>query len=71
MFAIQNTKTKKFVYGTDFRYNPVHQRCSFNKVLIFDSRESAEAAMHLRKCGKNYCVVKVKLIDVKEGDPDA
>lgn len=26
MFAIQNIKTGKFVYGTDYRYFPRHQR---------------------------------------------
>lgn len=33
MFAIQNQKTGKFLYGTDYRYNPPRQRTSFNEIV--------------------------------------
>lgn len=66
MYAIQNKRTKQFVYGTDFRYDPTHQRCSFNQCIIFDTYESAEAAMLLRRCGKSYRVIPVKIVEVEE-----
>ena len=42
MFAIQNIKTGKFLYGTDYRYLPPHQRTSNTKTLTYSS--IAEAA---------------------------
>lgn len=42
MFAIQNIKTGKFLYGTDYRYRPPHQRTSNTKMLTYSS--IAEAA---------------------------
>lgn len=42
MFAIQNIKTGKFLYGTDYRYRPPHQRTSKTKMLTYSS--IAEAA---------------------------
>lgn len=35
MFAIQNQKTGKFLYGTDYRYNPPRQRTSFNEMRTY------------------------------------
>lgn len=59
MYAIINHKTEKFVYGTDYRYNPPHQRTSFNKMLTFSSRKEAENEMDLRKCNDDYTVVGI------------
>lgn len=35
MFAIQNQKTGKFLYGTDYRYNPPRQRTNFNEMRTY------------------------------------
>lgn len=61
MYAIQNKRTKKFVYGTDFRYSPFHQRTSYNRAMTFDSYRLAEATFEDRKCGKDYKIVRIKL----------
>lgn len=65
MFAIQNIKTGKFVYGTDYRYFPPHQRTSRNRALTYDSLASAKADFRGRRCGKDYRVVCLKTIEVK------
>ena len=33
MYAIQNIRTGKFVYGTDYRFYPPHQRTSKTNCL--------------------------------------
>lgn len=65
MFAIQNIKTGKFLYGTDYRYFPPHQRTSKNQALTYDSLARAKADFRGRKCGKDYRVVCLKTIEVK------
>ena len=55
MFAIQNIKTGNFLYGTDYRYFPPHQRTSRNQALTYDSLATAKA----------YRVVCLKTIEVK------
>lgn len=52
MFAIINTRTKKFVYGTDYRYCFPRQRLSTEKMLTFETAEEAQAAMNLRCISK-------------------
>ena len=58
-FAIKNPKTGKFVFGTDYRYFPPHQRTSNEKMILYDCREDAEIDFRSRKCGKDYCIVGV------------
>lgn len=65
MYAILNIKTSKFLYGTDYRYFPPHQRASRNRALTYDSLASAKADFRGRRCGKDYRVVCLKTIEVK------
>ena len=66
MFMIQNIKTGKFVYGTDYRYNPPRQRTSHNKALTYDTKDHAKSDFMYRHCGKQYRVVCLKTIEVKQ-----
>lgn len=66
MFAIQNIKTGKFLYGTDYRYRPPHQRTSNTKMLTYSSiAEAAHDFWVKRKCGKDYRIVALKSVEVK------
>lgn len=65
MFAIQNIKTGKFVYGTDYRYSTPHQRTSRNQALTYDALAYAKSDFMRRRCGKQYRVVCLKTIEVK------
>lgn len=60
MFAIQNIKTGKFVYGTDYRYSPPHQRTSFNQYFVYCSLADAKIDFKVRKCCKDYRVVSLE-----------
>lgn len=66
MFAILNKKTKKWVYGTDYRYSPSRQRTSLHQALTFDSYDAALIAFKSRRCGKSYVIVEVKLMEVTD-----
>lgn len=68
MFAIQNIKTKKFVYGTNHakgRYNEKYQHTTFEqftdfeRAILYPLKDSADIDLLVRRCGKNYKVVKV------------
>ena len=61
MYAIRNRKTKKWVYGTDFRYHPAHQRTSEDMAIIYNDHRSAMVDFFRRYCGKQYEVVPVRL----------
>lgn len=63
-WAIKNRRTGKYVYGTDYRYNPPHQRTSYRKALIYEDEEECEMAMQHRECGKNYKAVNVYLCEI-------
>ena len=65
MYAIQNIKTGKFVYGTDYRYSPRQQRTSLNQMLTYDSLCYAQCNFLHRGCGKDYKIVELKTIEVK------
>lgn len=66
MFTIQNIKTGKFLYGTDYRYLPPHQRTSNTKMLTYSSIEEAAHDFWVkRKCGKDYRIVVLKSVEVK------
>ena len=65
MYAIQNQKTGKFVFGTDYRYRPAHQRTSHDRMLTYESLEHARNDFRFRGCGKDYKIVILKTIEVK------
>ena len=65
MYAIQNIKTGKFVYGTDYRYDPAHQFTSNNRMLTFETDLAAWLDFKKRRCGKDYRIVVLKTIEVK------
>lgn len=65
MFAIQNIKTGKFVMGTDYRYNPPHQRTSFNQAITYGMLAQVKSDFMHRRCGKDYRIVVLKRVEVK------
>lgn len=65
MYAIQNIKTGKFVYGTDFRYFPIHQLTSENRMITYATPGEAKRDFICRKCGKDYRIVVLKTVEVK------
>lgn len=62
-FAIQNTKTKKFVTGTDYRYSPARQFTHKDIGLLWGNKTFCEMNYIHRQCGKTYEVVEVKPIE--------
>lgn len=72
MCAIRHKKTKKWVYGTDYRYSPVHQRTSLYEALIFENQLFAEFAFKERRCSeKLYEIVPVELKAVEQSNADS
>ena len=69
MYAIQNIKTGKFVYGTDYQYERMgkkqRQRTSKNKMLTYADYDEAADAFNYRGCGENYRIVVLKTVEVK------
>lgn len=65
-FAIINTKSGKFLYGTDYRYNPPHQRTSKDVAQMWHDKEFAEAQLLSRHCSTNYRVVEVEVTVIEE-----
>jgi len=65
MFVIQNIKTKKFVSGSDRRYDPPHQITSNSEALTFEDWQDAKHAFTIRRCNQNYKIVEAE-IKVKE-----
>ena len=61
MYAIYNKRTKKFLYGTDYRYSPPRQRTSFDDALLFESDFKVKQALKHRRCGKDYVAVRVSI----------
>lgn len=61
MYAIQNIKTKKYVFGTDRRYSPYKQRTSKNAVLTWKYAFEVRTEFLIRQCGKDYRIVKVEI----------
>ena len=62
-WAIKNKRTGKYVFGTDYRYHPLHQRTSYSKALLFGGEDECVAEMRARKCGKGYKPVEVYLCE--------
>lgn len=69
MYAIRNKRTKKWVYGTDYRYSPRRQRTSFDRALTYKDYGHAEIDFMCRQCGKDYEIVPVVITDMR-GDKD-
>lgn len=67
MYAIRNKNTHKWVYGTDYRYKPRHQRTSLGRALTYEDRAEAEMDYKHRQCGKDYEIVKVEMVASHEG----
>lgn len=65
MFAIQNQTTGKFLYGTDYRYHPPHQKTSLAQMLTYATLAQAKFDYISRRCGKDYRVVCLKSVQVK------
>ncbi|EAG1724746.1 hypothetical protein BBW71_05215 [Listeria monocytogenes] len=71
MHAMRHKRTKKFIYGTDKRYSPFHQKTSNNQALLFENYFTAHLAFKERKVSKKlYEIVTVELI-VKEEEEQA
>lgn len=58
---MQKSYPYKWVRGTDYRYDPPHQRLSDNIPLLFARKEDAEAEFRKRRIGKGYKIVKVRI----------
>lgn len=61
MYAIRHKRTWEWVYGTDFTRYPHTQRKSYDRALIFETREDAEIEYKHRMCGKVYEIIAVRL----------
>lgn len=62
MWAIRHKKTGRWVYGTDFRMQPHHQKTSEECALTFESSFDACVAFDSRDCSRTlYEVVEVRL----------
>lgn len=69
MYAIRNKKTKKWVYGTDRRFSPPHQRTSYYEALTFESEDQANDAFKHRRCSdKLYEILPVELKEFEQSD---
>lgn len=64
MYAIRNKRTRKWMFGTDFRRYPYTQRTSFEQAMIFDSYENAAHEFKRRMCGKSYEIIPVRIEDL-------
>lgn len=69
MFAIQNQRTGKFVYGTNYHYSPRHQRTNFERMLTYDEYRFAESDFLSRRCGRDYRIVELEPVKVKRVFP--
>lgn len=61
MYVIMNSKTKKYLYGTDFNYTPHRQRTADDCAMIFSTEADAKAEYKRRQCGKTYIICKIEL----------
>lgn len=61
MYAIRNKRTRKWLYGTDFRHYPYTQITSFEQARTWDTYEEACSEFNHRMCGKCYEVVPVRI----------
>lgn len=61
MYVIMNSKTKKYLYGTDFNYTPHRQRTSDDCAMIFSTEDDAKREYKRRMCGKTYIICKISI----------
>ena len=61
MWAIRNKRTHKWMYGTWWQDGRVVQRTSEEAARLYETYESAEHDFRMRKCGKSYEIVPVRL----------
>lgn len=66
MYAIRNKRTHKWMYGTWRQDGRVVQRTSEEAARLYETYDSAELDFRIRKCGKSYEIVPVRL-EVLEG----
>lgn len=69
-YAISNKKNKKWLYGTDYRYSPPHQRLSDDTPYLYPTQLLAELALKARRCNADYEIVKVNVEPVRHGKWD-
>lgn len=71
-YAIRNKRTKKYVKGLDFRYNPIRKILSKNEARLYENLEHAEMEFSLPKRynPKFYEIVKlsIKCVEVIKND---
>ena len=69
MFAIRSKKDKRWVYGTDYRYNPPRQKLSYEEVKIYKDEATALVDARFRQINFNkYQLVSVGLIELNVDD---
>jgi hypothetical protein len=63
MYAIRNKHTRKWLYGTDRSYadGKPRQRTSDDRAMLCETYEDAQLEYRLRRCGKDYEIVPVRL----------
>ena len=65
-WAIKNSKTGKWLYGTKYGHGQNTQNTSHNRIQTWETKELAEIEYRHRKCGKAYKVVPVEIVEVTE-----
>ena len=65
-WAIKNTKTGEWLYGTNFGNGRNTQNTSHNRIQTWESKILAEVEFRWRKCGRDYKVVPVEIVEVTE-----
>jgi hypothetical protein len=65
MYAIRNKRTKKWLFGTDRRYHPWHQRTAEDRALILPDFDTAKLEFLARQCNKDYEIVPVRLEEIE------
>ena len=61
----EDIKTGKFVYGTDYRYFPRHQRTSRTQMRTYNCLNHARADFISCGCGNDYRIVCLKSVEVE------
>lgn len=64
MYAIKNIKTNQWVYGTDYRHNPHHQKTAYEQALTWENEVEINIDFKHRQCGKDYKIVEVELKEI-------
>lgn len=64
MYAIKSIKTGKWLFGTNFRFSPPHQRTSSDQCMTWEDKNTAESEFRRRHCNSDYKIVRVKIEEV-------